>query len=234
MNQKLIISITVIFTVVISLIGSVIFISLLLKEQNKNISDLEDVEYKVTFLSTWSVKSHPYNFPNNPHFSGLIGVTHKESILFWEVGELATPGIKNMAELGKKDPLDDEINTAIKNGHAYTLLSGEGISKSPGNVSLTFKLNKNYSIVTLVSMIAPSPDWFIGVSGLNLYNDDTWIDEKTVPLYPYDAGTDSGITYVAENDATTPPEPISLIDVSNLPYSDVAFGTFTFTIISTI
>lgn len=233
MNPKKGISIIVILAIITSIIISMIIIVLLQDEQNKNTSDLENVEYQVTFQSTWSKETHPENFPANPHFSGLIGATHKKSIIFWKVDGLATPGIKNMAETGSKDPLNDEIDSAIENGHAYTKLSGNGISRSPGDVNLTFKLNMNYSLVTLVAMIAPSPDWFVGVTGLNLYNDNTWIDEKIIFLYLYDAGTDSGTTFIADNNEVTPPEPISLIEESKLPYSDVAFGTFTFTRIST-
>ncbi|MFX0208339.1 MAG: spondin domain-containing protein [Candidatus Hodarchaeota archaeon] len=233
MYRKEIISIIVIVFILISAIISMIIIVLLQDIHSNNTSDLEDVQYQVIFTSTWSEETHPEHFPVNPHFSGLIGATHKDSIIFWEVDGLATPGIKNMAETGSKDPLNNEIDSAIKNRHAYTKLSGDGISKSPGNVNLTFKLNMNYSLVTLVAMIAPSPDWFVGVTGLNLYNDNTWVDKKIILLYPYDAGTDSGTTYNANNNETNPPEPISLIEESLLPCADVEFGTFTFTRIST-
>jgi hypothetical protein len=46
-------------------------------------------------------------------------------------------------------------------------------------------------------LTGPSPDWIVGVSGLNLCKRDcTWIDEIIVDLYPWDAGTDNGITYM--------------------------------------
>lgn len=51
-------------------------------------------------------------------------------------------------------------------------------------------------LVSFVSMIDPSPDWFLGVSGLDLcLRNCTWAESKIVDLYPYDAGTDSGPTY---------------------------------------
>ena len=35
------------------------------------------------------------------------------------------------------------------------------------------------------------------MSGLNLCNKDcTWADQKIIDLYPWDAGTDSGISYM--------------------------------------
>lgn len=83
--------------------------------------------------------------------------------------------------------------------------------------------------VTLVSMIAPSPDWFVGVSGLSLYENGEWVSEKVAELYLYDAGTDSGINFTSADVVTTPPVGIARIDESVLPGSGVPYGTFTFT-----
>lgn len=46
-------------------------------------------------------------------------------------------------------------------------------------------------------MLDPSPDWFVGVSGLELcLANCSWIENKVLELYPWDAGTDSGPTYI--------------------------------------
>ena len=40
----------------------------------------------------------------------------------------------------------------------------------------------------------------VGVSGLDLCLPDcSWVERKMIDLYPYDAGTDSGITYMVKN-----------------------------------
>lgn len=45
--------------------------------------------------------------------------------------------------------------------------------------------------------LGPSPDWVVGVSGLDLCLPNcTWLESKIVDLLPYDAGTDNGITYM--------------------------------------
>jgi hypothetical protein len=186
-------------------------------------------EYEVTFESTWSAATHPYNFPTNPHFSGLIGATHDSSVSFWAEGELASAGIKNVAEKGSKNPLNNEIDATLAAQTAFNKLSGGGIGTSPGSVSLTFQVSNEYPLVTLVSMIAPSPDWFVGVAGLSLYENGEWVSEKVVELYLYDAGTDSGVNFTSRDVVTTPPVVISHIDESVLPGSSVPYGTFTFT-----
>ena len=186
--------------------------------------------YEVTFEGLWSATTHPQGFPPNPHFSGLIGATHDSTVTFWAMGEAASTGIKNMAELGTKNALRDEVNAAIQQGSAEAVLDGSFIGRSPGVVRLTFNLSEAYPRVTLVSMIAPSPDWFVGVGGLSLLAQGGWIDTLTVDLFVYDAGTDSGTSYTASNQATNPSEPIARIETVPFLINDQvpAVGTFTF------
>jgi len=178
---------------------------------NGGIIPVDTAMYTVTFTSTWSAATHPDNFPSNPHFSGLIGATHDSSILFWRPGEFASQGIKSVAEFGSKFALTNEVDTAQMNAQAEFLLSGGFISPSPGAVNYTFEITSAYPLVTLVSMLAPSPDWFVGVSGLALYQDGLWSDSVTVDLFVYDAGTDDGVTYTSANTVTSPPQPITTI-----------------------
>ncbi len=86
------------------------------------------------------------------------------------------------------------------------------------------------AIVSVVTMIAPSPDWFVGVSALPMLQDGVWVDEVVVELWPYDAGTDSGESYASGNSATNPAEAVYEIDGSPLAVGGAvpALGTFTF------
>ena len=165
--------------------------------------------YSVVLDSTWSANSHPVDFPATAHFSGLIGCTHSSSVSFWQEGGLATEGIRRMAERGSKQPLDDEVNRAIAAGAAQHLLSGPALDTTPASTSMNFEISQTFPLVTLVTMIAPSPDWFVGVSALPLFHDGQWADEVRVDLYGFDAGTDSGATYRAADQETTPRAPIS-------------------------
>ena len=166
--------------------------------------------YEVVFVSTWSATTHPYKYPNGAsHFSGLIGATHKSNLRLWDSGGIATPGIESMAESGSKSELKDEIMSAIDDGSAEFQLSGGGIGSSPGKVTLDFEISQSSPFVTLVSMIAPSPDWFVGVSALNLIEQGQWVEELVIPLFAYDAGTDSGSNYTSDNNDTSPQGDIS-------------------------
>ena len=187
--------------------------------------------YRLVFDATWSRSTHPAEFPAGAHFSPLIGAVHNSGATFWALGDTATRGIEVMAETGGTGPLTSEINAAIPN-RALAVISGRGIG-SPASATISgIKLREDFPLVTLVTMIAPSPDWFVGVNGLSLLMDDgRWADEVQVVLYPLDSGTDSGSTYRSANSDTSPRQPIrSLKGVS--PFSDEPMGTFTFTRIS--
>jgi hypothetical protein len=164
--------------------------------------------YRVTFEATWDAATHPMDFPPNPHFSGLIGGTHRGTVSFWQEGGLATEGIRLMAERGRQSPLDIEVDAALRAGHAQHLLVGSDVPSSPGSTSLEFMVSVDYPLVTLVTMVAPSPDWFVGVSGLSLRESGDWVASRTVELTPWDAGTDSGVSYRSADRVTAPPEPI--------------------------
>jgi hypothetical protein len=135
-----------------------------------------------------------------------------------------------MAETGSVIALTDEVNTATTGGNAETLISGNGLSSSPGSVSVDFVISLDFTKVTLVSMIAPSPDWFVGVSGLELFEDGNWVREKAVDLYAYDAGSDSGTDYTSDNLETDPKEGIAKLTTGVFYVNGEVpkLGTFTF------
>lgn len=168
--------------------------------------------YKVTFTTTWTVTDFPTKFPGGAHFSGLIGATHNNQIKFWEAGQLATAGIESMAETGATNGVSAEVSAAKVDGKAEFVLAGSGNSAA-GTVELDFDINETYPLVTLVSMVAPSPDWFVGVHGLSLYDDaaSDWKDKITVSLNVYDAGTDSGLSFQSGNEDSQPADPILLL-----------------------
>ena len=135
-----------------------------------------------------------------------------------------------MAETGGKNPFTLEIGQAIMDRTALQLISDGGIANSPGIVKETFRVSEDYPLVTLVTMIAPSPDWFVGVDILNLFVNGSFIDEITIVQYPYDAGTDSRTNYTSPNNPTNPAETIFAIEGYPFYYNNevVPLGTFTF------
>jgi hypothetical protein len=167
--------------------------------------------YRFTFDVSWSAATHPQDFPSDAHFSPLVGATHAASVRFWQEGTAASDGVRDMAERGRTTPLDSEVRAAITAGAAQFLLLGGNIARSPGSVSLEFDVTQSHPLVTLVSMVAPSPDWFTGVSGVPLLDNGQWVDRLVLELGPWDAGTDSGTTFTSPDQVTQPRQPVSPI-----------------------
>jgi hypothetical protein len=182
--------------------------------------------FRVTFVADWSAATHPIGFPAFPHFSPLIGGSHNDQVSFWSPGQLASAGIKNVAELGDTVALGAEVDAAITAGTANQKLAGGGIPVSPGEVFLDFTAHADHSLFTLISMLAPSPDWFVGVHDFDLVQGGEWIDFVVVDLGVYDAGTDSGSSFEAPDQPTLPPVPIALFDSGPFAGSMQHVGAF--------
>ncbi len=175
------------------------------------VAESGDALYRLTFEAVWSATTHPAEFPPNPHFSGLIGMTHASSAVLFSTGELASAGIKDMAERGTKTNLSSEIQDMITSGGAQFEINGGGINVSPGSVAVDFDISIDHSLVSVTSMLAPSPDWFVAISSVDLYPNGSWIQDTTITVGIYDAGTDSGATFTSPNQVSNPAENISMI-----------------------
>jgi len=218
---------------VIILTGLFIVLLLGCSENDNRVTQTDpepNARYRLTFNATWSAQTHPTEFPPTAHFSGLIGMTHNSSVMLFSKGELASEGIKNMAETGGKNPLEAEIQAFITSGTGSKLISGAGINSSPGEVSLEFDITSTHSLVSVVSMLAPSPDWFIAVSNINLIQNNEWVN-KTITVEIYDAGTDDGSTFLSPNFPTLPHFPIDNITTPPLALNNVVapLASITFT-----
>jgi hypothetical protein len=185
-----------------------------------------EATYEVTFDSTWSAATHPGAFPGGAHYSPLVGAVHSSAVSLWSPGVLASAGMEQMAETGGTSGLNSEVNAAIGAGDALALLSGSGIS-SPASTSISITVTDAHPLVTLVTMVAPSPDWFVGVHDQSLLVNGRFVDQLVVSLFAYDAGSDDGTDFTSSNQESSPHAPVALI--TGGPFTGaVPLGTFTF------
>lgn len=68
----------------------------------------------------------------------------------------------------------------------------------------TVTVDEAHPMVSLVAMVAPSPEWFTGVANVNLIENGLWVPSRTLELTPYDSGGDDGTTYKAADRANNP------------------------------
>ncbi|MGE0562739.1 MAG: spondin domain-containing protein [Flavobacteriales bacterium] len=194
-------------------------------------NDLKTTNYKVIFNINWNGADYPADYPSNAHFSKLIGWSHMYNTEFFKEGTLASEGIRKMAELGATTPLDNEINQRIATGEGLHLYIGNNLGTGVGQIEQLVTVDKNHTAITLATMLAPSPDWYLAAVNINLFEDDEFVSSKTVVGYVYDAGTDDGATYTAVNANTYPRRAISYLVSAPLGNDTVvspAIATVTF------
>lgn len=184
-------------------------------------------DYRVTFNSNWNSTDHPIDFPGgSAHFSPLVGNTHNIAGQIWDVGGIATNGIEQMAETGGTSMLNAEIDTELNSGGTESRVNGAGAG-NVDSIEIEMTVSNSHPLFSMVTMIAPSPDWFVGVHDLDLRENGVWRQNYTVDLFPYDAGTQDGDSFNNAGANTNPRDPIEQIVTSPFP-NGIPLGTFVF------
>ena len=191
----------------------------------------EGASYNITFESNWSQATHPHpsgSLPGGAHWSPLVGAIHNDQISFFEMGALASQGIENIAETGSFTVFNNEVNNAIAAETAQEFLNFGDLDSDLGQITGSIEVDLNFHYLSLISMIAPSPDWIVAASNISLLDDTgNWIENDIViDLYAYDAGTDNGEDYTSGNSDTNPAQPISSMQ-GVAPFSSEIIGTLT-------
>ena len=188
--------------------------------------DAQSVTYRVTFEGKWTTSVTSGGVPSDAHFSPLIGAVHNDSVTFWSSGGTASAGVEAVAENGQTSLFKTEINAS---SNAVAVVEKSPSFGATDTVTVDFEVTRDHPLVTLLSMIAPSPDWFVGVSGLSLLNaQGEWLESHTVDLFPYDAGTEDGTEFQFQNPDTSPQGTIaSLKGTGKFSTEPIASLTFT-------
>lgn len=185
--------------------------------------------YRVTLAVDWTGATHPTTLPGNAHVSAPVLAVHSTPGAVFTSGGQASAGVEQMAETGSTSTLVAELSG---NAQVAIVRTAAGVP-APAVGSRTFDIDVDQSthLISAVTMLAPSPDWFVGFADSATFVDGQWITSQTFPLRNYDAGTDSGATFTAGNSDTRPQQPIS--GPGDAAFSSAAaegaFGTVTIT-----
>lgn len=171
-----------------------------------------EARYTVTFTGKW--KSPDFAIPAGAHFTTFVGMVHNSNAWLWKDGAKASPGTELMAEIGNGTTMLAEIDSMIIARNASSLILFTAPTTLTGGRMSSIYCNTNYSQVSFISMLGPTPDWFVGISGINLYKNSNWVADTTVNLYTYDAGTEDGDMFGYNNPATMPQQNIHILQAS--------------------
>ncbi|MFL0353566.1 spondin domain-containing protein [Xanthomarina sp. GH4-25] len=189
--------------------------------------------YNITFQSTWNATDHT-SIPPNAHWSKLVGSNHNSNVSFLEVGSMASLGIEMIAESGNNVQFETvDVENAINAGNAQQYINGSSLGSASGTITIDgLEVSEEFPLLTLVSMVAPSPDWMVAIHDLELLESTgNWKSSINIPMtYVYDAGTDTGTDYTSGNADSN--LPISVFNMSNsiAPFNGNAIGNIEITL----
>nr|XP_016927690.1 spondin-1 [Drosophila suzukii] len=174
----------------------------------------DEARYELIFEGVWSRNLHPRNFPARgweTRFCELLGAAHSSDYRFWESGALASLAMKQYAEHCSSRLLEREFSINFRDQKIRTIIKARGPSypNMSSKTMASVRVDPLHHMVSFASKIEPSPDWIVGVSGLELcLRNCTWLEEKVINLYPWDVGTDAGPTYTSADQPQVPPDVI--------------------------
>ncbi|XP_008295292.1 spondin-1-like [Stegastes partitus] len=97
--------------------------------------------------------------------------------------------------------------------------------------SAEFSVDRTRHLMSFLTMLGPSPDWNVGLSAEDLCTKECgWAQKVVQDLIPWDAGTDSGVTYESPNKPSTPQDkirPLTSLDHPQSPFYDPEGGAIT-------
>ncbi|XP_068236272.1 LOW QUALITY PROTEIN: spondin-2-like [Palaemon carinicauda] len=167
--------------------------------------------YKVLVQTFWSRDVFPKQYPEwrpPAQWSKVVGRSHDDSFHLYHVGQIASDGLKQFAELSQTDILDAQSQGE---GGIFDEFIAPPVTQGVGETQAQFFVDGNHTKVSMMSRVVPSPDWFIGVDSLELCVDGTWLDSVALEVDPMDAGTDNGFTFTSPNWPTVPKKPVTRI-----------------------
>jgi hypothetical protein len=114
----------------------------------------------------------------------LVAV-HSPAVTVFELGMVATPGLAELAEDGKKDTLKSEL--LVKNG-VDSVASGSGVIMPGTSATMRIVSSSQMLRFSLVSMLGRTNDTFAGISSIPL--PERIGSSATIFALAYDAGSE--------------------------------------------
>ncbi|XP_017147975.1 spondin-1 [Drosophila miranda] len=187
----------------------------------QNCCACDEAKYEIVLERKWTRNTHSKDFPVEAwrtRLGEVIGASHRNEYRYWAYGGRASLGMREMAEHGATRTLEQEIRDNTQNGAVRTIIKAPGIPhrlNAFGSTLANARVDPAHHQISLAAKIDPSPDWILGVAGLELcLSNCTWLKRKVLNLYPWDIGTDSGPSYMSPDQPQVPPDVIRRITSS--------------------
>ncbi|MEL7092935.1 MAG: spondin domain-containing protein [Pseudomonadota bacterium] len=169
----------------------------------------ETARYAVTVTLNWQ-GSEAQGHPVDKHWSRLIAFVHSARYALFADGDTASSGLALVATNGRVTVLEAELAEARRRDRVADQIVVPGIDSGVGRFDFEMEVSEKHRFISFATMLAPSPDWFTGVNAVELRENDMWV-ARSVPLWVWDAGADSGPDFSGPNMPTQPRQSVRLL-----------------------
>lgn len=161
-------------------------------------------DYEVTFTNGMTPKRFGEAIPDTGLvFSPPFSISHSHRVSVLTPRGYASEGIQTIAEKGDFSVLRKAAMGLRMSNHGVRDIKFAGGPTLPGKkTKLTLRVNCRHSFITVVAMVAPSPDWIVFVANVPLFRNGRFVNKRSGPLFAYDAGTDSGGNFTNPGDTS--------------------------------
>jgi spondin-2 len=126
--------------------------------------------YKVTLEGHWSREMFPKHYPETrppAHFSKTFGITHNDEFTMFEIGKVSNTNLVEFCKSANSELWENDESNEDQIFDEFILPKLENpIDK----VEARLFVQSNYSSISMVTKLMPSPDWFIGIESLQVSN----------------------------------------------------------------
>ena len=170
----------------------------------------EVARYQVEVTLHWD-GAEADGHPEDKHWSRLIAFAHASRFALFNDGDTASSGLALVATNGRVSVLEAELAEGQRRDRVGAQVLLPGIDAGVGRFLFEIEVTDKQRFVSFATMLAPSPDWFTGVSGVALQDEAGWRDAVSRPLWVWDAGADSGPDFEGPNIDTQPRQSVRLL-----------------------
>ncbi len=178
--------------------------------------------YRVTFEPNFVEQFHPNDYPNDATFIKPFIVAHSSATSIFKLGSFASSGLKLYTEDGDSSELVTEHTQVEDNVKPTTIVQGTSDVGPIEAKVYTINVTPDKTLISFITKISPSPDWFLGVDSFDIVkSDNTLVESISFELFAHDAGTEDGDTYISANVS----ENKAIVLRTGLPLSNTANET---------
>jgi len=160
--------------------------------------DLDSMRrYRVRITGIWA--NPPFVTPGNAHFSSFSGTVHSAAKPLINIASVSSPGFESLAESGNNTAMNAENKILVESSSdVLDYYQSSGIAAT-GDAEFLLTFDEEHSQFSIFTMIAPSPDWVVGLNAFDFKKTDgTWLSETEYTeidkskIAHVDAGTKTG------------------------------------------